>query len=391
MATFDRSLPILKLPPAPKTYSQQDQDQFRRAMEQHWHPSIGLSGSGGTVDAFATVLLPIDNGSSVLADGMYVTAPITFAYNIVGYRLIEDCNTAGSIELMVSYATSDAFDTFTEISGTQRPQLISAKETQRTTLDGWTLTAGTSYSQLRATVVGDATNLTRVCLAIALERVDSATTSAATTSSTDVDTVTVWRDGAGAPSDATGNDGDYYLNDTTGDVYTRSGGHYTIVANIKGATGSTGAAGAAGSVWHDASGIPGAGLGANGDYYLDDATGNVYAKAAGAWSIVATILGPAGSAGSPGSVWYNGSGAPSAGLGINGDYYLDITNGDVYSKAAGTWTLIMNLESSGAQSVPTTLANGATYQVPADSQTLFALTMDVNGTLIVDGALVMVD
>lgn len=389
--TFDRSLPVLKIPPAPKTYSQQDQDQFRRAMEQHWHPTIGVTGGGGTVDAFATVLLPIDNGSSVIVSGMYVTAPITFGYNIVGYRLIEDCNSAGSIELMVSYATSAAFDTFTEISGTQRPQLISTKETQRTSLTGWTLTAGDAYSQLRATVVGDATDLTRIVLAIALERVDSATTSSGTSSSTtDTDRFTVWRDGSGAPSDATGNDGDYYLDDSTGDVYTRSGGHYTIVANIKGASGS---AGTAGSVWYNGSGAPGVGLGVNGDYYLDTATSDVYYKSSGSWAVIVNIKGATGAAGANGTatVWHDGTGAPSNALGSDGDYYLDDSNGDVYAKSAGAWGIVTNIFGTSGGAVPTYLALGDTYTVAANTQALFAEAMDVQGVLVLDGTLVQVD
>lgn len=50
----------------------------------------------------------------------------------------------------------------------------------------------------------------------------------------------VWRDGAGVPSNALGIDGDYYLRDTTGDVYLRTAGAYAIVANIKGAAGGGG-------------------------------------------------------------------------------------------------------------------------------------------------------
>jgi hypothetical protein len=64
-----------------------------------------------------------------------------------------------------------------------------------------------------------------------------------------------------------------------------------------GATGATGATGAAGSVWRDGTGAPSNALGVNGDYYLDDATGDVYAKAGGTYSIVANITGPAGSGG----------------------------------------------------------------------------------------------
>jgi hypothetical protein len=45
------------------------------------------------------------------------------------------------------------------------------------------------------------------------------------------------RDGAGAPSNLIGIDGDYYLNDSNGDVYKKTSGVYTIVANIKGTAG----------------------------------------------------------------------------------------------------------------------------------------------------------
>ena len=54
-----------------------------------------------------------------------------------------------------------------------------------------------------------------------------------------------------------------------------------------------------------------------------------------------------GAAGSPGSVWYSGAGAPAVGLGINGDYYLNTSNGDVYAKAGGAWGLDGNIR--GAQ------------------------------------------
>ena len=45
-----------------------------------------------------------------------------------------------------------------------------------------------------------------------------------------------------------------------------------------------------------------------------------------------------GTAGTPGSVWYNGSGVPSNGVGVNGDYYFRTSNGDIWFKAGGVWT-----------------------------------------------------
>jgi hypothetical protein len=57
----------------------------------------------------------------------------------------------------------------------------------------------------------------------------------------------VWRNGSGAPSNALGVDGDYYVNNVNDDVYFKSGGVYAVVTNIKGSTGLTGATGSAGT------------------------------------------------------------------------------------------------------------------------------------------------
>jgi hypothetical protein len=53
----------------------------------------------------------------------------------------------------------------------------------------------------------------------------------------------VWRNGTGAPANSLGADGDYYLQDDTGDVWLRAVSIYSIVANIHGAAGATGAVG----------------------------------------------------------------------------------------------------------------------------------------------------
>jgi hypothetical protein len=51
-----------------------------------------------------------------------------------------------------------------------------------------------------------------------------------------------WLNGAGAPASTLGRDGDYYVNNTNGDVYTKSGGAWgSPITNIKGPTGPAGA------------------------------------------------------------------------------------------------------------------------------------------------------
>lgn len=74
-------------------------------------------------------------------------------------------------------------------------------------------------------------------------------------------------------------------------------------AGATGATGAAGAAGAAGadgSVWRDGAGVPANGLGANGDYYLNTSNGDVYLKAAGTYSVVDNLTGPTGATGATG-------------------------------------------------------------------------------------------
>ena len=56
-------------------------------------------------------------------------------------------------------------------------------------------------------------------------------------------------------------------------------------------------------------------------------------------------LGPIGPAGVRGSLWFDGSGAPSSITGEEeGDYYLDVDNGDVYLYNGVTWSLEGNIQ-----------------------------------------------
>lgn len=80
---------------------------------------------------------------------------------------------------------------------------------------------------------------------------------------------------------------------------------------------------AVGSVWRTGSGVPSNTLGVNGDFYLRSTNGDVYKKASGVYTVVANIAGPAGSNGTNGS---NGAGVPTGGLA--GDILAKHTNTD---------------------------------------------------------------
>lgn len=92
-------------------------------------------------------------------------------------------------------------------------------------------------------------------------------------------------------------------------------------------------------------GDPGNNLGKTGDAYFEN-NGDVWKKTGSTtWTYQFTITGTAGASGSRALF---GSGVPGAGLGNNGDTYFR-TNGEVYAKAAGVWTLQFTITgSSGA-------------------------------------------
>ena len=183
---------------------------------------------------------------------------------------------------------------------------------------------------------------------------------------------TLWATTAGAPTNGLGEPWARHLNTTNGDIYSSDAAiTWTLVGNLKGPIGATGAAGtngAPGAVWRNGSGVPANGTGIDGDYYLNTTNGDVYQRASGTYSVIGNIKGAAGAAGTngtngtngsngaPGSVWRNGSGAPSNGTGIDGDYYLNTTNGDVYQRASGTYSVIGNIKgaagAAGAQGDP---------------------------------------
>lgn len=152
-------------------------------------------------------------------------------------------------------------------------------------------------------------------------------------------------------------------------------------AGPAGPPGPQGPAGAAGSRWFAGVGVPPNTGGADGDWYLDTATGDVYTKSAGAWTRAGNIMGPAGPQGAagvqgpkgdagaqgpqgpagaqgvpgaPGSVWWFGVGVPPSGVGVVGDFYLDTNNGAVYTKTSGAvWSLVGNIRGpQGAQGNP---------------------------------------
>jgi hypothetical protein len=94
-----------------------------------------------------------------------------------------------------------------------------------------------------------------------------------------------------------------------------------------GPVGPQGPPGAPGSVWRNGNGVPANSLGANGDYYLDDLTDNVFLRTASVYSIVANIGGTTGPQGPVG---------PQGPQGLIADAPSD---GTFYSRRNAAWAV----------------------------------------------------
>ncbi len=153
-----------------------------------------------------------------------------------------------------------------------------------------------------------------------------------------------WHVGAGAPPASLGADGDWYFRTSNAGIYRKAGGAWAFQLDIDGVDGAT---------WHGGTGPPAAGLGRVGDWYFRTDNGFIYEKTGAAtWTFRRDITGPQGIAG---ATWLSGSGAPAAGLGADGDFYLDEDDASVWRKAGGAWAAVASLAG----------ADGATWHTGA--------------------------
>jgi hypothetical protein len=100
-----------------------------------------------------------------------------------------------------------------------------------------------------------------------------------------------------------------------------------------GPSGAVGPAGSDGNLMHAGEGSPESDLGEEGDFYLDLATGNLYGpKDSQGWGEAISL---SGEDGKDGSQIHAGDGPPEAELGDEGDYYLDKENYHLYGPKSG--------------------------------------------------------
>lgn len=151
--------------------------------------------------------------------------------------------------------------------------------------------------------------------------------------------------GTGDPGNDLGKTGDAYFEDN-GDVWKKTGSTtWTYQFTI------TGTSGASGSQTLFGSGVPGSGLGNNGDTYFRT-NGEVYAKAAGAWTLQFTITGSSGAAGTQ---WGFGDDFPDAETWGEGNVWVRTDTKQIYlvsfDGSSYSWSLQVDLNGTPGNSI----------------------------------------
>lgn len=139
---------------------------------------------------------------------------------------------------------------------------------------------------------------------------------------------TVWIVGSVAPTNQ-GKEGDFYLNETTFELYRKVSEVWQLMGSIKGEKGETGetgatgepgtpgtpgAKGADGATWLFGTGVPSS-QGKEGDFYLKTDTYDIYRKDSSGWQKTGNIKGAKGDKGNPGE-----KGEPGDGIRIGASY-----------------------------------------------------------------------
>ncbi|SHF28166.1 hypothetical protein SAMN05443144_10729 [Fodinibius roseus] len=151
----------------------------------------------------------------------------------------------------------------------------------------------------------------------------------------------------------------------------------------QGPEGPVGPAGEDGSVMYADEGAPSEEIGAVGDYYLNQNTGELYGpKDEDGWGNPIIVLmgedgqdGADGQDGQDGSQIHSGSGAPDGSLGAVGDFYLDKSSYELYGPKTGDgWESPINLKGANGN------ANVTLYIFSSHDFTTGEAEMDIDVT-----------
>ncbi len=115
---------------------------------------------------------------------------------------------------------------------------------------------------------------------------------------------------------------------------------------------------------HDGVDDPSDSLYDNGEFYLNTTTGGFFKKVNGSWVLKLTLSGSPGADGDAGTVTRIGSLIPADDLGENGDFYIRIDTTGLYRKASGIYELLFYLK--GEQGDPGETPDLSGYQLRSE-------------------------
>jgi hypothetical protein len=167
-----------------------------------------------------------------------------------------------------------------------------------------------------------------------------------------------------------------------------------------GPAGPVGPAGQDGSQIYAGNGVPASSQGNVGDYYLDQGADNLYGpKTSAGWgsplslkgSGPAGATGATGAAGKSGSQILSGSGVPAAGVGNTGDYFLDTTDYLLYGpKTATGWGGGLLLKGKdGNQFVNNYVFKNAVIPLPGGGGSIDFNVPAITANIISEGAILL--
>ena len=189
------------------------------------------------------------------------------------------------------------------------------------------------------------------------------------------------------PVPGDGLNGDFFINTGTSTLFgPKAGGAWppgVLLIGTNGANGLNGATGATGRTILNGTGNPGGGDGADGDFFINTASSQLFGpKAAGTWPAGVTLVGPAGA---NGKTILNGSSDPVNATGTNGDFFINITTNTLFGpKNAGAWPTGVSLVGPAAGVVAPEIfacATGATTVVTPASNATRTLFCNFNGSI----------
>lgn len=150
-----------------------------------------------------------------------------------------------------------------------------------------------------------------------------------------------WYHGTTAPASSLGAEGDFYLDTATGDVYEKKAAGWENKGDPGVARGpaTQGDPGEEGEVWlrgtTEPKEDPAAQNAPAGDLYFDTSRGTMWERT----SVVSSGNYGWEEIGRQTNLWFHGTTAPSSSTGSDGDYYINTSDGKVWRHTGGAWVL----------------------------------------------------